>query len=114
MTTPNVAIETIGLSAPEKPGLAGPIGPDALTRDPVLDQHLGRVGHFIGGGPEKAGNIAYVVVAASIIILIVGVLAAAYVQSDKMASVLGTVTTGCMSLITGALGFIFGKSSKSD
>ena len=114
MNSPNVPVESIGSTPPEKAGPAGPIGPDPLTRDPILDQHLGRVGQFIGGGPEKAGNIAYVVVAASILILIVAVCAAAYVESDKTASVLGTITTGCMSLITGALGFIFGKSGKSD
>lgn len=112
MTKANIPADAIGTAAPEKPGIRGPVGPDPLTRDPVLDQHLGKVGLFIGGGPEKAGNIAYVVVFCSIVILLISACAVAYVQSEKLASVFGNITTGCFSLITGALGFIFGKSGK--
>jgi len=112
MKRENVAAESIGKAAPERAGMPGPIGPDPLTRDPVLDQHLGKVGQFIGGGPEKAGNIAYVVVFSAIVILIVSSGAVAYVQSEKLASVFSNLVTGCLSLITGALGFIFGKSGK--
>lgn len=112
MNRENVPADAIGKSAPEQSGPAGPIGPDPLTRDPVLDQHLGKVGQFIGGGPEKAGNIAYVVVLAALLMLIISACAVAYVDTKELESVFSALITGCLSLITGALGFIFGKSGK--
>jgi hypothetical protein len=112
MTKDNISADAIGASALEKKGPSGPVGLDPLSRDPVLDQHLGKIGLFIGGGPEKAGNIAYIVVIAAIVILVIGACGSAYVQSDKLAAVFGNLVTGCLSLITGALGFIFGKSGK--
>ena len=112
MNRENVSADAIGKSAPEQLGPAGPIGPDPLTRDPVLDQHLGKVGQFIGGGPEKPRNISYVVGLASIFMLIVSSCAVAYVDIKELESVFSTLITGCLSLITGALGFIFGKSGK--
>ena len=87
---------------------------DPLTgRDTKLDQHLGRVGNYIGGGPEKAGNIAYIVVVSSLILLVLGGLASAYAQSDKLSSVFDRVVTGAFGLITGAMGYLFGSSDKS-
>ncbi len=112
MTKPNVSADAIGSSKHETAGPSGPIGPDPMTRDPILDQHLGKVGVFIGGGPEKAGNIAYVVVIAAIVILLIAAFDAAYVNDEALSSVFGNLVTGCLSLITGALGFIFGKSGK--
>jgi hypothetical protein len=112
-----VSVEDIA-STPRETPPAEPKTPgqDPLTgRDGKLDQHLGRVGKYIGGGPEKAGNIAYIVIVASLVLLIVGAACGAYSQSDKLAAIYDRVVTGAISLITGALGFLFGKSgSQSD
>jgi hypothetical protein len=90
-------------------------GVDPLTgsRDGKLDQHLGRIGGFVGGGPEKAGNIAYVVIVASILMVIMGGCLAAYVANDKIAIVFDRLLTGAFALITGALGYLFGASKDS-
>ncbi|MER8993536.1 hypothetical protein [Mesorhizobium sp. M0678] len=90
-------------------------GIDPLTgsRDGKLDQHLGRIGGFIGGGPEKAGNIAYVVIIASIIMIVLAGCAGIYVANDKIAIVFDRLLTGAFALITGALGYLFGSSKDS-
>ncbi len=89
------------------------IDPFTGKRDEKLDQHLGRVGRFIGGGPEKAGNIACTVIVAAIILLIFGACFSAYASTEKIAAVYDRVVNGALSLITGALGFIFGKSGNA-
>lgn len=95
---------------PEAPA---PYGQDPFTgKDGKLEQHLGRIGRFIGGGPEKAGNIAYIIVAASLVLLVIGGLAEAFAQSEKIASVFDRVITGSLSLITGAMGYLFGSADK--
>ncbi len=94
---------------PEKPSS----GQDPLTgRDSRLDQHLGRVGGYIGGGPEKAGNIAYIVIIAAILILGLSLIGDALLQNEKIAAVFDKSVTGSFSLITGALGYLFGSSEK--
>lgn len=74
--------------------------------------HLGWVGKFIGGGPEKAGNIAFTVVGVALLILAVGAGALAWSQNTTVAQAFDKLVTGCISLITGALGYIFGKGGK--
>ena len=87
---------------------------DPLTgRDGKLNQHLGRVGLFIGGGPEKAGNIAYIVIVAAFLVLLLASGAGYWTSSDKLAAVFDKLVTGCISLITGALGYLFGSSRES-
>lgn len=88
-----------------------PANVDPLTGlDGKLNQHLGKVGLFIGGGPEKAGNIAYIVIIAAFVILLMSVVAAYLAEGDKLAPVLDKITAGCFSIITGAIGYIFGSS----
>ncbi len=74
--------------------------------------HLGFVGRFIGGGPEKAGNIAFMIVVVVLLLLVLGWGALAYAQTEKVASAFDKMVTGCISLITGALGYIFGKGGR--
>jgi hypothetical protein len=93
----------------------------SVTEDPFtgldrrFDQELGRVGRFIGGGKEKAGNIAYITVASAIVILLLSAIVAGLIEKPASVETLNKVVTGCITLITGALGYIFGSSSaKSD
>lgn len=90
------------------------VDPFTGRRDEKLDQHLGRVGRFIGGGPEKAGNIAYTVIIVSFIVLVVGAIGSAYVGTDKLVAVYDRVVAGAFSIITGAMGYLFGKSGSSN
>lgn len=105
---------------------AAPAEPSQPSQDPLtgrpdakLDQHLGRVGKFVGGGPEKAGNIAYVVIVASIFLIIVASLAAAFTSQEVATAAPGLIplfdkiVAASVSLITGALGYIFGAAKDS-
>lgn len=82
-------------------------------RDEKLDQHLGRIGGFVGGGPEKAGNIAYIVIVAAFVVLVLALIASFMVEGAKLAPVLDKVATGAFSLIIGAMGYLFGASRAS-
>lgn len=117
VTTNTVSLDSI-TNAPVAPSSNGGVLPrdiDPFTgmRDERLDQHLGRIGKHIGGGPEKAGNIAFVVIIIALVLLIIGAGVSAYAQSDKIAAVYDRVLTGAFSIITGALGFLFGQSGTS-
>lgn len=95
---------------------AEPVDPreDPFTgKDGKLDQHLGRIGAFIGGGPEKAGNIASIVIICSFILLVMGIAGSYWADGTKLAPVLDKLVTGCVSLITGAMGYLFGASKDS-
>lgn len=85
---------------------------DPLTGrpDPNLPHHLGWVGKFVGGGPEKAGNIAFFVIGASVLMMIVAAIAPIFTANQAMAAVMDKMITGGISLITGALGYLFGAA----
>lgn len=80
--------------------------------DPNLDRHLGSLGKFFGGGPEKAGNIAGLVVIIATVLLFSAVISLAVIDTVAVADVMKVIIASAFSLITGALGFIFGASSK--
>ena len=82
-------------------------------KDGKLDQHLGRVGGFIGGGPEKAGNIACIVIVGAFLLLVGSLIGSYWADATKLAPVLDKLVTGCVSLITGAMGYLFGASRDS-
>lgn len=111
---PKVPVGAIGSAPPDPKTPAGRVpGSDPLTApNGKLSMHLGWVGKFIGGGPEKAGNIAFAVVGFSLLILLIGAGALAYSQDTTVAGAFDKLVTGCISLITGALGYIFGKGGK--
>lgn len=113
MSEGNVSADAIGASAPEIKGSAGPTGPDPFTKNAMLEQHLGMVGRFVGGGPEKAGNIALIVVLFALCILLVAGAGMAYAQSDKLYAGFTALAGGSISLATGALGYVFGKGSSN-
>jgi hypothetical protein len=76
---------------------------DPMTgrKDPKLDQHLGCVGRFIGGGTEKAGNIAFLTIILFICLLILAFLMK--LSDTIIASIIGIIGT--------ALGYVFGSNS---
>lgn len=115
MSEPGVSVDAIGRAPIEHPVPEKiPANVDPLTgQDKKLNQHLGRVGQFIGGGPEKAGNIAYIVIVAAFIVLILSIIAAYVANGDKLAPILDKIATGSFSIITGAVGYIFGSSKDS-
>lgn len=75
---------------------------------------LGKIGKYIGGNKEKAGNIACTVIILAFLILIGAAVAMVYTDNPKFADVLSKIVTGSFSLISGALGFIFGSSVNSN
>jgi|SRR5215217_2873641 len=112
MSDERISVDAIGRAPVERPP-AEPRRPgeNPLTgKDEKLNQHLGRIGGFVGGGPEKAGNIAYIVIVAAFLVLIAAAVGSAVADSDKVATVLDKLVTGCISLITGAMGYLFGAS----
>ncbi len=112
----NVTLDAISNAPKEEPPSEPiPKNQDPLTcRDGKLDQQLGSVGKFVGGGPEKAGNIALIVIVSSFVLLVLSGSAAAYFGTSTIGAVFDKLATGCISLITGSLGFIFGKSTNSE
>ncbi|WP_140867008.1 hypothetical protein [Sphingomonas oligophenolica] len=89
-------------------------GFDPLTGrpDPNLPHHLGWIGKFFGGGPEKAGNIAGFVILGALLLIIAACIGLGVSATDKAAEVFKLAISGAFSLITGALGFVFGSATK--
>ncbi|NDV02502.1 hypothetical protein [Pseudoroseicyclus tamaricis] len=109
MKKPNVSADAIGSSALEQPGPSGPVGPDPMTRDPVLDQKMGAVGRCLGYGDEKKANIAGLAVAVFTIVLIAVVCVYLLSESDENRSLLGSLITPVFGVITGSIGYITGR-----
>jgi hypothetical protein len=112
----NIDVGAIARAPVEMPPVeAVPRNVDPLTgQDGKLNQHLGKVGQFIGGGPEKAGNIAYIVIVAAFLVLVLATAATYGADGTKLAPILDKLVTGCISLITGAMGYLFGASKGND
>ena len=111
-----VSVAAIGLAPVERPRAeaAAPNTNPLTGKDEKLGQHLGVVGRFVGGGPEKAGNIASIVIFASLALLIGGLIVSGTLpDGSKLAPVIDKLIAGAISLITGALGFLFGASRES-
>ena len=72
------------------------------------------MGAFIGGGREKSGNIALLVVLAGGLVVIAGLIALMTIPDSTTRSAIGTVVASALSLISGALGFVFGGGGKKE
>ena len=112
---PNVGVDAIAAAPVEQPPVdPAPRNVDPLTgQDGKLNQHLGTIGKYIGGGPEKAGNIASIVIVCSFFVLVLGIAGSYWADGSKLAPVLDKLVTGCVSLITGAMGYLFGASKET-
>ena len=108
-------VEAISAAPKEKPpSEQQKSGVDPLTGQAnTFAQELGKVGGFIGGKTEKAGNIAYIVVVLAFIIMVMAGIAAAIAEKDKLIAVFDRLVTGCLSLLTGALGYLFGSGGNN-
>lgn len=110
------SLDSIGTAPVEMPpSEIVPKGENPLTGkpDPNLDRHLGLIGKLVGGGPEKAGNIASIVIFGALI----GIVAACFGlagATGEASEIFKLVIGGCFSLITGALGYLFGASTKEN
>jgi hypothetical protein len=110
---PNISVGAIQHAPIETPPLEPTRkGENPLTGqpDPNLTNHLGAIGKFLGGGPEKAGNIAGLVIIASFLTLLVALFAPAFINNTTIAGVSDKVATGAITLISGALGYLFGAA----
>ena len=108
-----VPVGAIGDAPVEQPVVeAKPVGDPLTGLDPRLNQHLGVIGAFVGGGPEKAGNIAFIVIAAALIVMVTASVASANITTAEFAPVMDKLISGCIALITGALGYVFGASKE--
>ncbi len=111
--SPNISIGEIQDAPIEKPPVeTARTGENPLTGqpDPNLTNHLGAIGKFLGGGPEKAGNIAGLVIIASFLSLLVALFAPAFISNTTISGVSDKVATGAITLISGALGYLFGAA----
>lgn len=115
MTDATVPLDSIAKAPQERPPQESlSKNQDPLTgRNIVLDQHLGKVGRLIGGGPEKAGNVAFLVIAAAVLLLVSSGLFMAYSQSETLVGVFDKLVTISVSLITGASGYLFGNGQSN-
>jgi len=109
--SPNVSVDQIGTT----PLPRVPEEPVALHQDPLTGQtgfreELGWVGKFIGGKSEKAGNVAFIVIVVCFVLLMI-VTAGWVVHSGTEEYKAGAAFAPLMSVISGALGFMFGKGS---
>ncbi len=106
-----IPIGAIGAAPVEQPVTEPKSLADPLTGiDPRLNQHLGKIGTFVGGGPEKAGNIAFIVIIVAALVLVISAIGSALIRVPAFAPVLDKLITGSITLITGALGYLFGAS----
>lgn len=114
MPQDNLPVDAIGKAPTETPIVETvDKSRDPLTGQPdaKLAQHLGRIGGFIGGGPEKAGNIAYLVIAASFLILVASMAGMAFAERENLVTSYSNLSTLMISLISGALGYLFGSNT---
>ena len=71
-------------------------------------QQLGWIGKVIGGKKEKAGNIAFVAI--FLCVLLIGALLWLMSSAeDGKASALGNIAAAIIAVMSGALGFVFGR-----
>ena len=68
---------------------------------------MGKFGEYLGGGDEKSGNIAFIVLAGSFLALMVLLVLSALYPEAK----LNEAMTGFFTVITTTIGYIFGRNT---
>ncbi len=117
MSEPNVGLHSIDNAPTEVPG-----GTDGKALKEAANlaheaekfrREIGWLGRLLGARGEKSGNIAGILVVVGLLLL-----ACVYFFPNSAATAPGAFTSkdfasGLISLITLALGYLFGKNSKS-
>lgn len=81
-------------------------------KDERFGQELGLIGKFVGGGREKAGNIALIVVVASLLIIVGLIIGISFTTNADARTALDRMVSGFVALLTGSLGYLFGSGKK--
>lgn len=116
--TGNINLQDIA-SAP-----AEPIGKSLSTEkkgfNPITgapdrySQELGWLGKFCGGAQEKAGNIALFVAFLSFLIILFGFIVYIECTDNNRLGTISTFITSGFTMMSGALGYIFGSSKSKE
>ena len=94
------------IDIPDNPRVAGMVL-DAEHKSRKLE--MGTLGNFLGGATEKPGNIAAIVIVAAMVAL----LAILFLGPDSAIFPKREAVTLFGGIITGALGFVFGRTTSS-
>ncbi len=90
-----------------------PVGPDPLQPDPIYAQRLGLIGGLVGGGSEKPGNIAVLAVIVGAVFICIGAFGIFFIKETGGIDGMRFLIGGGFSLVTGALGFVFGNHGQN-
>lgn len=105
----NVPAELIKTSRLEKPGEPGPVGPDPMVRDPILDQQMGTIGRHFGYGDEKKANIVGMAFILFALLLVLIILVYIFSEDPENKRFLQGLMTPVFGVITGAIGYFTGR-----
>lgn len=87
------------------------VGSDPFTKDPILEQKMGLIGKVLGDKEHSPTSIAFLCIAAGFLIAATGIVVAMVSDVENAANQhADMLITGGLSLMSGALGYVFGKT----
>lgn len=90
-----------------------PVHGDPLRPDPILNQKLGWLGIVFGHDSEKAGNIAGMAATIALLTLLGSAIALIFASTPEVAEASQYLIGTCLTIVSAALGFLFGKHSSN-